>query len=86
MDVISPRDFLSGGIFRETSFREQVDRHDWSRYAGKPVLIEGCSDTPIPQWAFLVLTARLAPVAKSISYGEVKRPIPVLGRLGGEAA
>jgi hypothetical protein len=37
---------------------------------------------PIPQWAYLVIAARLAPIAKSIHYGEVKSPIPVLGKLG----
>ena len=82
MDVLGPRDFITGGLFREKDFREAVDRWDWARYQDKPVLIEGCSDTPIPQWAFLVLTAKLTPIAKSISYGELSRPIPVMGKLG----
>jgi hypothetical protein len=82
VEVIGPREFTSGGIFREKDFREAVERWDWSRYAGKPVLIEGCANFPIPQWAFLVIAARLAPIAKSISYGEVSRPIPVMGQLG----
>ncbi len=82
MEIVGPTEFISGGIFREKDFREAVERWDWAKYAGKPVLIEGCADTPIPQWAFLVLTAKLAPIAKSISYGEVKRPIPVMGKLG----
>lgn len=82
MDVLGPRDFITGGLFREKDFREAVDRWDWARYKDRPVLIEGCSDTPIPQWAFLVLTAKLTPVAKSISYGELSRPIPVSGKLG----
>ena len=82
MEVLGPRDFIKGGIFREADFREAVDRWDWSKYTGKPVLVEGCSDTPVPQWAFLVITARLAAIAKSISYGELSRPIPVYGKLG----
>lgn len=82
MDVLGPRDFITGGLFREKDFREAVDRWDWARYQDKPVLIEGCSETPIPQWAFLVLTAKLTPIAKSISYGELSRPIPVMGKLG----
>jgi hypothetical protein len=86
VEIVGPSEFISGGIFREKDFREAVERWDWSKYAGKPVLIEGCADTPIPQWAFLVLTARLTPIAKSISYGEVKRPIPVMGKLGEPAA
>ena len=85
MELIGPREFVTGGMFREKDFREAVDRWDWSRYAGKPVLVEGCSDTPIPQWAFLVITARLVPIAKSVSYGELSRPIPVWGKLGASA-
>jgi len=82
MEIVAPRDFVSGGLFREKDFREAVEKWDWSRYADKPVLIEGCSSIPVPQWAYLVLTARLTPIAKSISYGELSRPIPVVGKLG----
>ncbi len=82
MELVNPSDFFGKDIFREKDFRESVERFDWSKYQGKPVLIEGCGSLPIPTWAFLVLTAKLAPLAKSISFGEVKRPIPVMGKLG----
>ncbi len=83
MEILDPRDFFSKEMFREKDFRESVSRFDWSKYKGKPVLIEGCGSVTIPTWAFLVLTAELAPHAKSISYGETARPIPVMGKLGG---
>lgn len=86
MEIVGPRQFTIGGLFREKDFRAAVDQMDWSQYRGKPVLIEGCADFPIPQWAFLVITARLTPFAKSISYGELKRPIPVMGSLGESAS
>jgi hypothetical protein len=82
MEIVEPRDFLTGGQFREKDFREAVQRFDWSRYQGKPVLIQGCSSITLPTWVFLVITAELVPFAKSISYGEVKNPIPVVGKLG----
>jgi hypothetical protein len=82
MEVLDPRDFLSGGMFREKDFRDAVERHDWTRYQGKPVIVQGCTSITVPTWAFLVLTARVVPIAKSVSYGELSRPIPVYGTLG----
>jgi len=86
MEVIDPIDFVKDKMFREADFRGAIDAFDWSRFHGKPVLIRGCSEVPIPTWAYLVLTAQLAPLAKSISFGEVRRPIPVFGKLGQPAA
>jgi len=82
MEIVEPRDFLTGGAFREKDFREAVEKYDWSKYQGKPVLIQGCSSKTLPTWVFLVITAQLVPVAKSVSYGEIKNPIPVSGKLG----
>jgi len=81
MEAVDPREFLSSGMFRESDFREAVRRFDWSRYQDKPVLVQGCGGVPIPTWAYLVITAELTPYAKSISYGELKSPIPVYGKL-----
>lgn len=81
MEIVDPRDFFSKDLFREKEFREAVEKHDWSQYRDKPVLIQGCSTT-IPTWAYLVFAAKLFPMAKSISYGELSRPIPVSGQLG----
>jgi hypothetical protein len=84
VEVVDPRVFLSGGKFREKDFRESISRFDWSQYSDKPVLIQGCGSVPFPTWAYLVIMAELTPHAKSISYGELKNPIPVLGKLGRE--
>ncbi len=85
MEIIDPSMFIPGSIFREKDFRDAISQKDWSIFQGKPVLIQGCSKVPIPTWAYLVITAELMSVAKSISYGEPKRPIPVYGKLGGGA-
>ncbi len=82
MEIVEPRDFLTGGAFREKDFRDAVQKYEWSKYQGKPVLIQGCSSVTLPTWVFLVITAALVPYAKSISYGEIKNPIPVSGKLG----
>ena len=82
MEVVDPRDFLANGMFREADFRQRVESFNWSQYEGKPVLVQGCNSIPLPTWAYLVLTAQLVPVAKSVHYGELSRPIPVSGKLG----
>ena len=82
MELVDPLEFVPGGVFREKEFREKISAHDWARYQGKPVLLQGCSSVILPVWAFLVITSKLVPVAKSVSYGELSRPIPVSGQLG----
>jgi hypothetical protein len=81
VEVVDPRELLTGGIFREQAFRETIKTYDWKKFQGKPVLIQGCS-SPLPTWAYMVIQAELTPYAKSISYGELKSPIPVSGKLG----
>jgi hypothetical protein len=67
--VIDPLDFLSGGMFRQDDFLANIDRHDWDRYRDKRVLVRGCGDVPVPPWAYMVITARLAGIAGSVRYG-----------------
>jgi hypothetical protein len=81
MDVVDPSEFLSNGMFREKDFREVMKKFDWTQYQGKPVLIQGCASI-LPIWAYLAIMAELVPYAKSVSYGELKSPIPILGKLG----
>ncbi len=83
MDVVDPRELLTGGMFREEPFRTSLKQFDWKKYQGKPVLIQGCP-SPMPIWAFMMIMSELLPYAKSISYGELKSPIPVYGALGVE--
>jgi len=72
--------FAQGGIIREESFRQAVEDFDWKQYQGKRVLIQGCAQIPIPMWAFMMVAAKLAQYAESISYGEVTKPFPVFTR------
>ena len=82
MEVVDPRDLFSKEVFREKDFRDAVKNFDWSKFQGKPVLVQGCASVTIPTWAYLVVAAELVPYARSISYGELKNPIPVYGKLG----
>lgn len=46
-------------------------------YTDKRVVIKGCGDTPIPDAAYLAVTAHLRPVAKSLMYGEPCSTVPI---------
>ena len=82
MERVDLRAFVPGELFRESEFREAVSKFDWSQFRDKPVLVEGCASKTLPTWAYLVVTAQLVPIAKSVSYGEIRSPIPVYGKLG----
>jgi Protein of unknown function (DUF2480) len=46
-------------------------------YRDKRIVIKGCSQKPVPVSAYLSLAHRLAPVAKSIMYGEPCSTVPL---------
>ena len=77
METIFLNDFLDGEILREKVFREKVAKIDWSLYADKRVLIKGCSEVPIPTWAYLILTAELAQFVKRIYFGELRSAVKI---------
>ncbi len=80
METIFLNDFLDGDILKEKVFREKVATIDWSQYADKRVLIKGCSEVPIPTWAFLILTAQLAQYVERIYFGELRSAVKIFTR------
>ncbi|MFT4154149.1 DUF2480 family protein [Parafilimonas sp.] len=61
----------------ETLLLNNIDAMDAEVYKDKRVVIKGCGETPIPDSAYLKITARLLPYAKSIMYGEPCSTVPV---------
>ena len=80
MTTISMDDFLDGGILKEKSFRKQVPEIDWSQYKGDRVLVRGCSEVPVPTWAYLILTAQLAQFVDRIYFGELRSAVKIFVR------
>jgi len=80
MKIINLADFADGGITRERVFRERVAALDVESFRDEEVLIKGCADMPIPTWAFMMITARVAQVADMITFGEEAAPMVLYER------
>ena len=77
METIHLDDFLHEGVIREKKFREKVAEIDWAQYGGKRVLLRGCTDVPVPTWAFLIITAHLAEYVERIYFGELRSAVKI---------
>ena len=56
---------------------KNLQQLDVSVYADKRIVVKGCGDVPIADRAYLEITKRLRPVAKSIMYGEPCSTVPI---------
>ncbi len=62
----------------ETSiYQDVLNDLDVSSYANKPIIIKGCAKKPVPQNAYIMLSNKLKPFAKSIMYGESCSSVPL---------
>ncbi len=58
-------------------FNEKINAFDVSPYNDARVVIKGCGDKPVPIAAYVTLTEKIKPVAKSIMYGEPCSTVPL---------
>jgi hypothetical protein len=65
---IAPFLFM-GLILKEKDYREALKQHDWTIYSHKIVCIHCSADAIIPQWAYMLATMYLQPVAKDVQFG-----------------
>ncbi len=62
----------------ETSvYQDIINNLEASKYKDLPVIIKGCSKKPVPQNAYILLTNKIKPFAKSIMYGEACSSVPL---------
>src|SRR5258705_9049820 len=54
----------------KTLFLKRLSQINLNEFAGQRIVIKGCGDTPIGDFAYMEITRLLRPVAKSIMYVE----------------
>jgi Protein of unknown function (DUF2480) len=73
------KDFIMGDEkeLHRTLFLKNLSAIDTNEYTDKRMVIKGCGETPIGEFAYTEITKLLKPVAKSIMYGEPCSTVPV---------
>jgi hypothetical protein len=61
----------------KTMYLKNLSTIDVNEFADKRVVIKGCGETPIGDFAYMEITKLLRPVAKSIMYGEPCSTVPI---------
>lgn len=56
---------------------KKINAIDAHQFAGKRVVVKGCGDLSIAEYAYMAITLKLRPVAKSLMYGEPCSTVPV---------
>jgi len=65
----------------ETSiYQEIIQNLDTSSFEDQPLIIKGCANKPVPANAYIMLSQKLKPIAKSIMYGEACSSVPLYKR------
>lgn len=61
-------------------FIQNIRQVDPVVYEAKRVVVKGCGDKPIPEYAYTAISTKLLPVVKSLMYGEPCSTVPVYKR------
>ncbi len=58
-------------------FEDIINKLDAAKFKDARIVIKGCSNKPVPISAYVALTEKIKPVAKSIMYGEPCSTVPL---------
>jgi len=58
-------------------FVKKIALIDVNQFADKRVVVKGCGDLAVGEYAYLEITKLLRPVVKSIMYGEASSTVPI---------
>ncbi|MET3978451.1 hypothetical protein ABIB62_001020 [Mucilaginibacter sp. UYP25] len=72
--------FGDADVLETVLFVKEVAGLDVEQYRDQRVVIKGCGDLPVPVSAYVELTQRLTPVAKSLMFGEPCSTVPIYKR------
>lgn len=62
------------------AFLKNISRININEFSDKRVVVKGCGNLPVGDYAYLEITNKLRPVAKSIMYGEACSTVPIYKR------
>jgi len=62
---------------RKQIFLKNIEAINGADFSDQRVVVKGCGDLPIGEYAYMEITKKLRPVAKSIMYGEPCSTVPV---------
>jgi hypothetical protein len=72
--------FGDADVLETVLFVKEVARLDVEQYRDQRIVIKGCGDIPVPVSAYVELTQKLTPVAKSLMFGEPCSTVPIYKR------
>lgn len=72
--------FGDKNILETVLFEKAMAGFDPEQYRDQRIVIKGCGDIDVPVSAYVELTKRLTPVAKSIMFGEPCSTVPIYKR------
>ena len=58
-------------------YTEQINALDLTGYQDQYVIVKGCSNKPVPQNAYILLTQKLQQVVKNLMFGEACSSVPL---------
>jgi hypothetical protein len=65
---------------KQQLFVQRIEAINVDEFVDKRVVIKGCGDIPIGEFAYLAITKKLMPVVKSLMYGEPCSTVPIFKR------
>ena len=61
-------------------FQNKINQLNFEKYTDKKVLVKGCSDTYIPDTAYIMISNKLLPIVQSLMFGEACSNVPLFKR------
>lgn len=58
-------------------YQGEIEKIDLEELKDQRIVIKGCSNKPVPTFAYTALTEKLRPIARSIMYGEPCSTVPI---------
>jgi len=72
--------FGDAEVLETVLFVKEIARLNPEQYRDQRLVIKGCGDIPVPVSAYVELTQKLTPVAKSLMFGEPCSTVPIYKR------